>query len=76
MQVIVTGTLGFDYIMDFPGRFVDRIMPEKIHKISLGFLVDKLTKQFGGTGANISYTFETSRIRTLLLACGQRLCAI
>ena len=28
MQVIVTGTLGFDYIMDFPGRFVDRIMPE------------------------------------------------
>lgn len=69
MQVIVTGTLGFDYIMDFPGRFVDRIMPEKIHKISLGFLVDKLTKQFGGTGANISYTLKLLGLEPLLLAC-------
>jgi len=69
MQVIVTGSLGYDYIMDFPGRFADRIMPEKIHKISLGFLVDRLTKQFGGTGANIAYTLKLLGLEPLLLAC-------
>ncbi|MEK9143617.1 MAG: carbohydrate kinase family protein [Patescibacteria group bacterium] len=69
MNVIVTGSLGYDYIMDFPGRFVERIMPDKIHKISLGFLVNKLTKQFGGTGANIAYTLKLLGLEPLLLAC-------
>lgn len=69
MQVIVTGSLGYDYIMDFPGRFADRIMPDKIHKLSLGFLVDKLSKQFGGTGANIAYTLKLLGLEPTLLAC-------
>ncbi|MBI3955912.1 carbohydrate kinase family protein [Candidatus Gottesmanbacteria bacterium] len=69
MNVIVTGSLGYDYIMDFPGRFADRIMPDKIHKLSLSFLVDKLSKQFGGTGANIAYTLKLLGIEPLLLAC-------
>lgn len=69
MDVIVTGSIGYDYIMDFPGRFADRIMPEKIHKLSLSFLVDKLTKQFGGTGANIAYTLKLLGLDPLLLAC-------
>jgi adenosine kinase len=58
MNVVVTGTLGFDYIMDFAGRFSDRIMPEKIHALSLSFLVDSLSKQFGGTAGNIAYTLK------------------
>lgn len=58
MNVIVTGTLGFDYIMDFPGKFASRIMPEKIHQLSLSFLVDSLHKQFGGTAGNIAYTLK------------------
>lgn len=58
MNVIVTGSLGYDYIMDFPGRFADRIMPDKIHKLSLSFLVDKLNKNFGGTAGNIGYTLK------------------
>ena len=58
MNVVVTGSLGYDYIMDFPGRFADRIMADKIHKISLSFLVDKLSKQFGGTAGNIAYTLK------------------
>lgn len=69
MDVIVTGSLGYDYIMDFPGRFADRIMPDKIHKLSLSFLVDKLTKQYGGTGANIAYTLKLLGVEPLLLAC-------
>ena len=68
MNVLVTGSLGYDYIMDFPGRFSDRIMPDKIHKISLSFLVDKLSKQFGGTAGNIAYTLKLLGIEPEILA--------
>ena len=69
MQVIVTGSLGYDYIMDFPGRFADRIMLDKIHKLSLSFLVDKLSKQFGGVAGNIAYTLKLLGIDPLVVAC-------
>ncbi|MDP1722674.1 MAG: PfkB family carbohydrate kinase [Candidatus Gottesmanbacteria bacterium] len=69
MQVIVTGSLGFDYIMDFPGRFADRIMPDNIHKLSLSFLVDKLSKQFGGVAGNIAYTLKLLGVDPLIVAC-------
>lgn len=68
MNVIVTGSLGYDYIMDFPGKFADRIMPDKVHKISLGFLVDSLKKQFGGTAGNIAHTLKLLGIEPTLLA--------
>lgn len=68
MQVLVTGTLGYDYIMDFPGRFADRIMPDKIHNISLSFLVDTLNKNFGGTAGNISYSLKLLGLDPLILA--------
>ncbi len=68
MSVLVTGTLGFDYIMDFPGRFSDRIMPEKIHKISLSFFVDKLSREFGGTAGNIAYSLSLLGITPFVLA--------
>ena len=58
MNVIVSGSLAYDYVMDFHGRFVDRIMPDKIHNLSLSFLVDRLNKQFGGTVGNIAYTLK------------------
>lgn len=69
MNVIVTGSLGYDYIMDFPGRFADRIMPDKIHQISLSFLVDKLDKQFGGTAGNIAYTLKLLGIEPTIFSC-------
>lgn len=70
MNVIVTGSLGFDYIMDFPGRFAERIMPDKIHKISLSFLVDKLSKNFGGCAGNIAYTLKLLGMEPLVLGSG------
>lgn len=71
MNVIVTGTLSFDYIMDFRGRFANRIMPDKIHKISLSFLADRLSKQFGGTAGNIAYTLKLlGTDATILAAAG------
>jgi adenosine kinase len=68
MKVIVTGTLGYDYIMDFPGLFADRIMPDRIHSLSLSFLVDKLNKQFGGTAGNIAYSLKLLGVNPALLS--------
>ncbi len=55
MRIFVTGSIAYDYIMVFPGRFRDHILPDKMHVLSVSFLVDSLTRLRGGTGANISY---------------------
>lgn len=54
-MITVTGSLAFDHIMDYPGKFSDHIMPDKIHQINLSFLVNTLNKQRGGTAGNIAY---------------------
>ena len=56
MHVIVTGSIAYDYLMSFPGRFVDHILPDQLHRVSLSFLVDEMVRQRGGCAANISYT--------------------
>jgi len=55
MRIFVTGSIAFDYIMVFPGRFRDHILADKVHVLSVSFLVDSLTRRKGGTGANIAY---------------------
>lgn len=69
MNVVIVGSLGFDYIMNFSGLFTDRIIEEKIHSLSLSFLVDSLKKQFGGTAGNIAYTLNLLGITPYILAC-------
>ncbi|MBP7832359.1 MAG: hypothetical protein KA035_01155 [Candidatus Levybacteria bacterium] len=55
-MIIVTGTIAYDYIMDFPGAFADHILPEQLHKINLSFIVSKFDKRRGGTAGNLSYS--------------------
>ena len=55
-MLIVTGSLAYDYIMDFPGSFSDHILPEHTHNINLSFIVNKFAKRRGGTAGNVSYT--------------------
>lgn len=55
-MLIITGTIAYDYIMDFPGKFGDHILPDQIHKINLSFIVNKFDKRRGGTGGNASYS--------------------
>lgn len=55
MRVFVTGSIAFDYIMVFPGRFRDHILPEKMHILSVSFLVESLKRMRGGTAPNIAY---------------------
>jgi adenosine kinase len=54
MSIVVTGSVAFDHIMDFSGQFKDHILPDKIHVLSVSFLVDKLQKLSGGCAANLA----------------------
>lgn len=68
--VLVTGSLAFDVIMDFPGRFADHIDPTKIHILNLSFLVDTLKKQRGGTAGNIAYNLALLKTPVSILGSG------
>jgi adenosine kinase len=68
MTIVVTGSVAFDYIMSFPGRFTDHILPDKLDQISLSFLVDDMIKVYGGCGPNIAYSLALLGERPLLLA--------
>lgn len=57
-MILVSGSLAFDQIMDFPGKFSDHIMPDKIHMLNVSFLVEKMRKGFGGIAGNIAYSLS------------------
>jgi len=67
-QVAVTGSVAFDTIMVFPGRFGEHILPDKTHLINVSFLVDRLEKRRGGTAANVAYTLALHGESPLLCA--------
>lgn len=56
MNIIITGSIAYDYLMRFPGRFTDHFLEDQLHQVSLSFLVDDMTKHWGGVAANIAYT--------------------
>jgi adenosine kinase len=55
MDILLTGSVAFDYLMTFPGIFKEQILPERLEKISLSFLVDSMSRQYGGIAPNIAY---------------------
>lgn len=67
MRVFVSGSIAYDYIMVFPGRFRDHILADKMHVLSVSFLVDSLTRLRGGTGANISFNLGLLGERPVLV---------
>ena len=48
MNIVVTGSIAYDYLMRFPGRFVEHILPDQLHCLSLSFLVDEMRREWGG----------------------------
>src|SRR4051812_546192 len=56
MKIVVTGSIAFDYLMSFPGKFTEHFLPEHMHRISLSFLVDTMDKRRGGWAPDIAYT--------------------
>ncbi len=68
MTVVVTGSIAYDYIMSFPGRFRDHILPENLDNLSLSFLVDSMTRRRGGCAPNIAYSLRLLGIPVRIMA--------
>jgi adenosine kinase len=56
MNIIVTGSIAYDYLMSFPGSFTEHLLPDHLQRVSLSFLVDTMDKRRGGCAPNIAYT--------------------
>src|SRR5258707_6781436 len=68
MNIVVTGSIAFDYLMSFPGKFTEHFLPEHMNRVSLSFLVDTMDKRRGGCAPNIAYTLALLGDRPLLMA--------
>jgi adenosine kinase len=68
MSIVVTGSIAFDYLMSFPGKFTEHFLPEHMKRVSLSFLVDTMDKRRGGCAPNIAYTLALLGERPLLMA--------
>ncbi len=58
MAALVCGSLAFDTITTFPGRFAQQILPEQVHILNVSFLVPTLRREYGGCAGNIAYTLR------------------
>jgi adenosine kinase len=68
MEIVLTGSIAFDYLMKFPGYFQDHILPDRLECLSLSFLVESMVRQPGGIGPNIAYTLALLGERPRLFA--------
>ncbi|MEX2238936.1 MAG: carbohydrate kinase family protein [Dehalococcoidia bacterium] len=66
MAIVCNGSIAFDHIMTFRDYFKNHILPDKVHMISVSFLVDSLERRHGGCGANISYNLALLGERPIL----------
>jgi len=67
-RIAVTGSVAFDTIMEFAGRFGDHILPERTNELNVAFLVERLERRRGGTAANIAFSLALLGERPLLCA--------
>lgn len=67
METVITGSIAYDYLMRFPGRFQQHFIPDELHNMSLSFLVDDMTKHWGGVAANIAFTMALFGLRPKLM---------
>ena len=58
MPALICGSLAFDTITTFPGRFGQQILPDQLHILNVSFLVPELRREYGGCAGNITYTLQ------------------
>jgi adenosine kinase len=68
MKIVVTGSIAYDYLMSFPGKFIEHFLPDHMKRVSLSFLVDTMDKRRGGCAPNIAYTLALLGERPVLMA--------
>ncbi|BAL97565.1 carbohydrate kinase family protein [Rubrivivax gelatinosus] len=68
MPALICGSLAFDTITTYPGRFAEQILPEQMHILNLSFLVPTLRREFGGCAGNIAYTLQALGGESVVMA--------
>jgi adenosine kinase len=68
MNIYISGSMAYDRIMDFPGRFADHILPDKIHILNVCFTVNGMVEKFGGTAGNIAYSLSLLKEKPIIIA--------
>ena len=58
MRTLICGSVAFDSIMVFGGRFKDHILADRIHMLNVSFLVPEMRREFGGCAGNIAYSLK------------------
>jgi len=66
-RIVVSGSLAYDQIMDFPGKFSDHILPDQVHNLNLSFFLSSCRQSFGGTAGNIAYNLTLLQERPTIL---------
>ncbi|WP_372657354.1 carbohydrate kinase family protein [Hydrogenophaga sp.] len=69
MPILVCGSLAFDTIMTFEGRFSEQILPSQLHILNVSFLVPSLRREYGGCAGNIAYGLRQLGADVIPLAC-------
>jgi adenosine kinase len=72
MKTVITGSIAFDYLMSFPGRFSEHLLPDQLQHISVSFLVDSMRRMRGGVAPNIAYTNALLGGRPTIMATAGR----
>jgi adenosine kinase len=72
MNILISGSLAYDRIMDFQGKFSDFILPDKIHNINVCFMINTLREYYGGTAGNIAYTLSLLGEKPIIIATAGR----
>jgi adenosine kinase len=68
MNTLICGSIAYDTIMVFPGRFKEQILPEKLHILNVAFLVPDMRREFGGCAGNIAYNLHMLGGKPLIMA--------
>jgi len=68
MNILTSGSLAHDRILNFPGYFSDHILPDKIHVLNVSFTVNSMIEKFGGTAGNIAYALSLLGEKPIILA--------
>jgi|WetSurSiteA1Bulk_404760.scaffolds.fasta_scaffold00136_9 adenosine kinase len=68
VNIYISGSMAYDRIMDFPGKFSDYILPDKIHILNVCFNVNGLVEKFGGTAGNIAYSLSLLNEKPYIVA--------
>ncbi len=67
MRAVVTGSIAYDYLMSFPGKFTEQLVAGHLERVSLSFLVDTMDKRRGGCAPNIAYTLALLGEKPMLM---------